>query len=126
VSRFLASVLVALFSWSLISPAVLADAASNLPACCRRAGLHHCAVPAPGATRAGIDAAPCLQFPGMQAAPAAAKLPGLTKSPQPFYAPLVDDPITHAQPESRYRISYSRAGQKRGPPLSLSSFIPTT
>ena len=119
-SRFLASLLLALFSFSLISPALLADTDSNLPACCRRAGIHHCAVPNPGTTRAGIGAARCLQFPGMQAAPAAAKLPGLKKSSQPFYAWIVRHPAKHAQTEALYRISYSRDCQKRGPPLSLS------
>ena len=35
--------LLALFSFSLISPAVLAsDADSKLPACCKRNGKHHC------------------------------------------------------------------------------------
>src|SRR5579863_4943018 len=42
--RALAFLLAALFSFELIAPALLADAASDLPACCRRNGKHHCAM----------------------------------------------------------------------------------
>jgi len=41
--RVFAILLIALFSFSLISPALSADSDSNLPACCRRTGKHHCA-----------------------------------------------------------------------------------
>ncbi len=121
-SRFLASLLLALFSWSLISPAALAETDSNVPACCRRTGLHRCKIVSQGtgSAGAGIDAARCPQFPGVRALPAAAKLSGLTKSSQAFYTSIVGHPATHAQTEALYRISYSRAGQKRGPPVSLS------
>jgi hypothetical protein len=41
--RLSAIVLLALFSFSLIVPALSAEPDSNLPACCRRFGKHHCA-----------------------------------------------------------------------------------
>ena len=41
--RTLASALLVLLSFPLIAPA-LANTASELPACCRRSGEHHCAI----------------------------------------------------------------------------------
>jgi hypothetical protein len=122
VSRFLASLLLALFSFSLISPALLADADSNLPACCRRAGLHHCFLTSQrtGPTGPSLNAARCPDFPGVRAVTAPGKLAGLAKTSQAVFAASISHPAAHAQTEARYRISYSRAGQKRGPPLFLS------
>jgi hypothetical protein len=40
--RFSAILLLLLFGLSLLSPLMGSDGAGNLPACCRRAGLHHC------------------------------------------------------------------------------------
>lgn len=40
--RVPAILLVLLFSYSLIGPALLVDDHANLPACCRRDGKHHC------------------------------------------------------------------------------------
>ena len=40
--RALASLLVAIFGFLTTAPAIFADDASNLPACCRRFGKHHC------------------------------------------------------------------------------------
>jgi len=122
VNRFLASLLLAVFSFSLISPALLADEDPNLPACCRRAGLHHCSLTAhkAGSTldnnAAGIDTARCAQFPGTRAVPAHNKLSGAVNQSQVFFAALVNHPAAQAQTEALYRISHSRAGQKRGPP----------
>ena len=119
--RFFASLLLALFSFSLITPALLADSDANLPACCRRLGLHHCSIVGQraGSTGARIDIARCPQFPGTRAVPASAKLSGLTRSFTPFFASIASHPATQARTEALYRISYSRAGQKRGPPSLL-------
>jgi hypothetical protein len=40
--RALASWLIAVFSFPLILPALIASAESSLPLCCRRGGTHHC------------------------------------------------------------------------------------
>ena len=42
--RIAAMLLVSVFSFSPIGPALFVDADSNLPACCRRGGQHHCAM----------------------------------------------------------------------------------
>jgi hypothetical protein len=120
VSRFLASLLLALFGFSLISPALLADADSNLPACCRRAGVHHCLLTNRAPTGPAFNVARCPNFPGVRAVPAAAKLAGLVQTSRAVFASTVSHPTTHAQSEALYRISYNRAGQKRGPPIFLS------
>jgi hypothetical protein len=44
VRRFPAILLLALFSFSLLSPVSGSDSDANLPACCRLAGKHHCAM----------------------------------------------------------------------------------
>jgi len=44
VRRLFAILLVALFSFSLIAPALSSGAETNVPECCRRAGKHHCSL----------------------------------------------------------------------------------
>jgi hypothetical protein len=44
--RVVANLLLAVFSLGLITPAFASLAESNLPACCRRAGIHHCSMSA--------------------------------------------------------------------------------
>jgi len=42
--RVWATLVLVLFSFSLIGPLVSANVQSGVPACCRRAGKHHCAM----------------------------------------------------------------------------------
>ena len=42
--RAFASLLVSVFSFPLIAPVLLANTTADLPACCRLAGKHHCAM----------------------------------------------------------------------------------
>jgi hypothetical protein len=42
--RTVASLLLGLVSFPLIAPLLLADTDSDLPACCRRDGKHHCSM----------------------------------------------------------------------------------
>ena len=122
--RMSAILLMALFSFSLISPAVFAsDAESNLPACCRRGGNHHCAMitttPSESSSGPSLQAGRCQFFPAAKGFPASrtVSLPG---SSQAIFTGLVGHPAARPQTEARCRISYSRAGQKRGPPAPLS------
>src|SRR6266851_4873671 len=87
----------ALFSFSLIAPALFADSAPSVPACCRRDGKHHCAMTSePGeaspSTAPAISALQrrCPDFPkGGAVAPSAKTV--LQKSPAVIGAP----PLTH-------------------------------
>jgi hypothetical protein len=119
--RALASLLLALFSFPLISPMLRADTASNMPSCCRREGKHHCSM-------GSADAAsgPALQAvqPKCCNYPAAIAMPGdwsvvLFKNSPPIAIALLSYPPVEAQAEAQYRVSFSRSRQKRGPPSLL-------
>jgi hypothetical protein len=116
VRRITASLLLVLFSLSLIAPARVAlDTDSKLPACCRRDGKHHCTQ----TTGSGFHAARCADFPSLNALPAnqAPGLPGLSGSTR---IALVIRPTRSSRLAARSLISYSQTGQKRGPPVLFS------
>jgi hypothetical protein len=120
--RASAMLLVALFSVSLISPSVFASGGEKLPACCRRSGLHHCARMA---TESGSPSGPAVQegrcsfFPALAGIPAnrTVALAGVSQS---AFQRRVIHKKSAFQAESLCQSSYSRAGQKRGPPTLLS------
>jgi|SRR5215471_7234640 len=116
--------LLALFSFSLIGPAVFADSESQLPACCRRLGLHHCDAlqntdrqqPSASAVK---DASPkCSFFPLAHAVPAHGKTM-FAVSAQAVAAPLASYHAGFVQTESLLGLSFSPSHQKRGPPVVL-------
>ncbi|HTD45292.1 MAG TPA: hypothetical protein VK687_13975 [Bryobacteraceae bacterium] len=115
--RVLASLLLAVFSFLPLMPLLLADD-SNLPACCRRLGAHHCALGSIDAHGASFVQQKCAQFPLGGAALAASGMASMAPS-QVVFAAIVSHPAAHAQTEARYRVSFSRAWQKRGPPALL-------
>lgn len=121
--RVVAISLMALFSFSLISPAMFAqDSDSKLPACCRRGGKHHCGMEASlldPSSGPSLQAAQCSFFPTMQALSASP----FAGPPGAFQAVLSEPCAQLASPvrtEALSLSSYSRAGQKRGPPSLLS------
>jgi hypothetical protein len=117
--RVLASLLVALFSFSLIAPALYAsDADSKLPACCRRNGMHHCGMANPTESSGpAAHAARCADFPSASVAPVngIAALPGISS---PTHASVFSQTGILTETDARSLISYSQAGHKRGPPVS--------
>src|SRR5450755_3964892 len=124
--RVPAILLVILFSFSLIGPALLVDADSNLPACCRRDGQHHCRLmgrsmgglmaretaPAPGAA---VDAphVHCPFFPsgGALVPDGRAVLPAASR---PACVSIVWNAAISCHAQGEYRISLERAHWKRG------------
>lgn len=117
-----AIVLLGVFSFAMAVPIVFADSDSQLPACCRRNGKHHCAM-------AGLEpsSGPAFQAPlgHCPLYPAAGTVslhsdPVLAAAPQILFAAVVSHPAYHAQTEAHYRASFSRSRQKRGPPILLS------
>jgi hypothetical protein len=111
-----------LFSFLLISPLLASDAVeASLPACCRRAGKHHCAFTDAGSEQGrniSLIAEKCPYAPGAPAtfhfsifAPPASDA---------VFAGLFSHPAIHAQTAAQYRISFDRSRQKRGPPSSPS------
>lgn len=119
-----AIMLVFLFSFSLIGPALFVDDESNLPACCRRDGKHHCAMvdrdmaqEPPSGAAAGALRTKCPFFPS-----GGAVLPhscGAVLAACQTAGAVVSQIAGPAQAEARYRISFSRSHQKRGPPTLL-------
>jgi hypothetical protein len=127
--RVPAILLVVLFSYSLMAPALLVDDESNLPACCRRDGKHHCGMmaqdmagtePAPSSGPAA-DAlrAKCPFFPN-----GGATLPhsgtALLAAAQTSGISIAIRTSTPARSEAGYRLSFDRSHPKRGPPTLLS------
>ncbi len=61
----------------------------------------------------------CPYFPVAAAAPAGPDAAFL-KTPAAIFAAVVRHPSIQFQTEARYRVSFSRSRQKRGPPIVLS------
>lgn len=124
--RLAATVLAGFFGFAPIGPALFADADSNLPACCRRDGKHHCAMlgmpdaqaaPSGAAVTAWGDRCPC--FPTAWAFPPDTQT-ALPADSQLAFAWVLKHPAVQAQAEADHRISFNRSRQERGPPTLLS------
>jgi hypothetical protein len=103
-----------------IAPALPSLASSPiLPACCRSQGKHKCAMHS--GDRPSLYS-PCDQRPLLPPSTPTVANPWafLTKTSQLFLAPIVVWPVTRAQIEALFRISFERSRQKRGPPSFLS------
>lgn len=104
--------------FSLTAPFAFAGPESNLPACCRRAGAHHCGMasadsgPLPGPA---ARTARCADFPGAKALPGA---PTVTAPAMASSAVAI--PVAHlfldAQTKSAPQLRTNAAHPKRGPP----------
>ena len=119
VSKVTICALLLLFASDIAQPLFPADPESSLPACCRRGGKHHCAMTdmASGDDDGSpkLGATPCPAFPGHTLT---ANTDPSSAPPEvpPIGAPVFSHPAAKAQTEARYRISHSRAREKRGPP----------
>jgi hypothetical protein len=118
--------LLVVFGTSLIGPALSADGDSNLPACCRRNGRHQCAMidsmgqqESPAGPAIQSARMKCPVFPKVGPVSAYSKAFGLRTS-EAIFASIVRHPAVQPQIEALYRVSFSRASQKRGPPSLLS------
>jgi hypothetical protein len=124
--RALASLLLVLYSFLLIGPALLANGASNIPSCCRRDGKHRCAAMSKGDPD-GASADPAIQtaakrcpyFPKAAAVPAFSQI-ALTIAVRTTFGPPLTQSSIQRQSESLHHISFSRCRQKRGPPNKIS------
>jgi hypothetical protein len=119
--RALASLLLTLFSFPLIVPLLRADAASTLPSCCRRAGKHHCSTDSESRHQEGLSPVQpkCCDYPATIAIPGHWNLAFIRNFPS-ISASLLRYSSTPEQTEAKYRVSFSRSRQKRGPPAFLS------
>ena len=127
--RLFSILLLAVFGLPVASPlfALSTMDATRLPACCRRAGKHHCMEnmadrgnSIQDGTQFSTPAEKCPYYPSALV-PAHSELLALPVA-DAVYASLVSHPVGVAQTESMWRISRDRSRQKRGPP-TLSSLV---
>jgi hypothetical protein len=120
VRRALASFLVALFSFPLMLPVLRADGASKLPSCCRREGKHRCSMDSESNYQEGLSPIQpkCPNYPATMAIPGDWNVLFLQNS-LAICAWLLNYCSTPAETEAKYRVSFSRSRQKRGPPTLL-------
>jgi len=121
VRRAFAIALLVVFSISLIGPALFTDSESQLPECCRRAGQHHCTMTdssaqdstsGPAVKSAGGK---CPYYPSGWSVSAHQQALGLAGA-RTIQIALFAHPSGPVQTEARYRLSFNRSSQKRGPP----------
>jgi hypothetical protein len=118
--RLLATLLLVLFTLSLLSPAFGSDSDTGVPACCRRNGAHHCLMAgsmlgARGAQPGFRNNRKCPLYSGFSL------MPGHASSiiHPPFAAdsiPFRTASILVRQTDLARAVSASRAHSKRGPP----------
>jgi hypothetical protein len=121
--RIIAILLVLSSDWTVIAPAFAASPESNLPACCRRNGEHHCSMKmqmmqsesTSGPALALLSKCPL--FPHSSA-------PGSRKSfIGPFVTAVTGERVSSLplarQGERSYARLHETANQKRGPPSLL-------
>ena len=119
--RFPATLLLCLFSFSLIGAALPSDPESRLPECCRRSGVHHCggmgaAEQQPAGPSWKTLPQNCPYFPAMPAAPDHGEL-GLLGHHGTVRTPPRVQFASSSAAEASYAFTSSPSHQKRGPPL---------
>jgi hypothetical protein len=110
----------AVYSISLVAPALSLEPESKLPACCRRDGKHGCGMMKKSRSEQSSGPAVkssmhCDSYPTGNAVPAAGKVV-VAHPPRHSFASTFSDPHAIAQTEAHYRESARRAWQVRGPP----------
>jgi hypothetical protein len=118
VRRLLAVLLIALFGLLAVSPALASDPESNLPACCRRAGKHHCMTVATSGSSSGPaiqSGGTCPYFPGSLAT--ASNLDAfVVVASQAVSAPPARHAALRLTAQTSGLLSRHPSNQKRGPP----------
>lgn len=117
--RIWAMLLVAVFSFVVIGPALLVPTGDQkLPPCCRKDGKHHCATAASQESTFGpsFQAARCALFVNNQTLPPV-PTSGMPKVGQATLAAVVFQRTPRPQSVKLGRISFDRVAQKRGPPF---------
>ncbi len=119
--RVLAILLLAAFGLPAVAPLLAQEqgAEINLPACCRRAGSHHCmggsSMRDPNTPTVSVR---CRSFPQPSAIAPHLKL-SATISAQPAVKLPLTLETAPARAETQRRISRERSRHKRGPPAAL-------
>ena len=122
VRRVLAIALLSLFSLSLIPPSTFAsDPDAGLPACCRRAGKHHCFLATEGSSSGpALQASPCGFFPGVRGVTASPNL-GLLATPLVSRVSHTSTSASLLANETPPEVLFHSPRRQRGPPALLLS-----
>ena len=118
--RIWATLLVAVFSFTLIDPNVFATSGEQkLPACCRSNGKHRCGLAGQHDSQSGpsLQVGKCPWFNVQQNIPPVSTL-GTIKPAQTIFAAVVSHPTPRPQVEAMRRVAFDRSSQKRGPPTA--------
>lgn len=122
--RAVAILLINIISLGWLAPAMPASGASaSVPVCCREHGKHQCAMKmAHHDVNHSIGAIyeKCPYSSRISTAASNSQTFTLHRG-EVFFGAILSHPAIHAQTEARYRISFSRSRQKRGPPSVLFS-----
>jgi len=119
--RILSIALLLLFVLPAVSPLLGLEggAQSNLPACCRRDGSHHCVlgmgVPSESGKALAGERCPF----GERALPIVVHAAWTLDTAKAVFVGLTAHPTGTPQTECRRRLASLRARQKRGPPVVL-------
>ena len=126
VRRLLAIAVLLFIGLPMISPlfALASSSDANVPACCRRDGKHHCMLrsmgmdgsTAPG-TNFGVMMERCPVYP--KALPVATQHPFALEAASGVVTGLFAHPASLPQTQAKFRVSFSRSRQKRGPPVVI-------
>ena len=116
------SLIAALISWLLIAPLFAMDTESSVPACCRRAGKHHCAMRGMERLGGGVPgfrsvSEKCPLFPASTGAVHHSAFK--PEAGGRFSDEVVLQPVLAHRILARVKTSFSRSHQKRGPPAPL-------
>ena len=108
-----------LLSFTLAAPLFAIGTSTSLPECCRRNGMHHCmGQMMPDSNQSFVAVTPrCPRFPTASPAPQPYSL--IRNKALGTDTPVFVHPASLPQTEARYRVSFSRSRQKRGPPIIL-------
>ena len=117
--RALASLLLPVLSIPLLLPAFFDAEASNVPACCRRAGKHHCTTPEAKQDRAGAGlraiAPKCPLYSRVGVLPSGPTATLLSRSFS-SHPPILPTIACVASSDFVRNAAGDRSSQKRGPP----------
>ncbi len=124
--RYLAIALAVIFGYTLIAPALALGGSSQLPACCRRDGKHHCSMimetsGAESASRERQIDAPPLRCPLFPSATAPSHAVAFVPAHAASFAGTAPPSAIFSSIEAGRRVSAERGFRKRGPPPCLFS-----
>jgi len=121
VRRALAISLMLFFTLPLVSSVFgTAMAEGTVPACCRRDGKHHCAMPSEGLSEGSGARAFRSKCPYTPGVPPVLVLPSFTPATSvAIFAGIIRHPAVSPQTEAQLHVSFDRVRQKRGPPALL-------